>query len=842
MHPFHLPWSFFFFIIITFVLIHAPKFASPVDEHYLNSKGTFACGSIENIGYPFWGSDRPDYCAFPGFQLNCSDLTPDVRVMSATYHVLGINNENRLLTLAGTDYLDNLCPTFLINTTLNPDLFEFTSDSQDISLYYRCPPPPTQYQIRDLSSSVILLVISSQRIWVAVECKIIAYVIVAEAPAGNVATTFYVTVQFESTKSCSLVNGQLTCPFKPVSFLFSKCNTYSAPSLSSGIHDAPSLFLFLLIFPHSAHGTHSSAQNNTSTFPNCNQTFSCGGLQNLSYPFIGGPRPSYCGPPGFFLTCTDDEIPQLIMDSLSYRIIQLDRNIESIMLSRSELYNNTCTLQFANTSLSSPLFNLSPDSKNLSLFYECTPVQVQVYILENLFWCGDGNLSSAAYDVLGPVPNDPIFKIIRCNISIKLPMLQAAADKIETNSSTLREALMEGFSVIYTTPNEDDCVRCRDSDRDCGFLDHFVCICGDRICNIPDKKKILLITGLIASGVISGILLGVWCLLWIQRRKRIAAQSQSKDLAATPPLGKGLGPTTPSTTHSESFPSYPSVKSDLEKGSTYFGVQVFGYAELEKATDNFDPSKELGEGGFGTVYHGVLSDGRVVAVKRLFEKNLKRVEQFINEIKILADIRHPNLVTLYGCTSRHSRELLLVYEYIPNGTVADHLHGRRAKSGLLTWPVRLRIAIETANALAYLHGKEIIHRDVKTNNILLDNSFHVKVADFGLSRLFPNDVTHVSTAPQGTPGYVDPEYYQCYHLTDKSDVYSFGVVLIELISAKQALEFFQESETSTPHLRRATIRSQVGGVHGGGRTQNPDLRLTQALKFGDQPIEPQVRW
>ncbi|KAL6190351.1 hypothetical protein ACLB2K_036749 [Fragaria x ananassa] len=239
---------------------------------------------------------------------------------------------------------------------------------------------------------------------------------------------------------------------------------------------------------------------------------------------------------------------------------------------------------------------------------------------------------------------------------------------------------------------------------------------------------------------------------------------------------------------SRNISSQPYSNSDLDGDSAYFGLSVFAYNELEEATNHFDSKRELGDGGFGTVYHGKLKDGREVAVKRLHEHNYKREEQFMNEIEIITRLRHKNLVTLYGCTSRRSRELLLVYEYIPNGTVADHLHGDLAHHGLLTWPIRMRIAIETANALSYLHASDILHRDVKTSNILLDNNLCVKVADFGLSRNFPLDITHVSTAPQGTPGYVDPQYHQCYQLTSKSDVYSFGVVLIELISSMPAVD------------------------------------------------------
>ncbi|XP_022871244.1 LEAF RUST 10 DISEASE-RESISTANCE LOCUS RECEPTOR-LIKE PROTEIN KINASE-like 1.1 isoform X2 [Olea europaea var. sylvestris] len=309
----------------------------------------------------------------------------------------------------------------------------------------------------------------------------------------------------------------------------------------------------------------------------------------------------------------------------------------------------------------------------------------------------------------------------------------------------------------------DDCLNCHRGGGNCTTKtdNEFRC---DKVTEKRRDFKMILAAAIPGSVVILCLLGVLGFFIWRHKRRINDAYLLSRNISSDP------------------------SKSDIEGGSLFFGIPVFTYTELEEATNNFDSSKELGDGGFGTVYYGKLRDGREVAIKRLYEHNYKRLEQFMNEIKILTCLRHPNLVSLYGCTSRRSRELLLVYEYIPNGTVADHIHGDRANEAPLSWPIRMKIAIETACALAYLHASDIIHRDVKTNNLLLDNSFCVKVADFGLSRLFPNDVTHISTAPQGTPGYVDPEYHQCYQLTDRSDVYSFGVVLTELISSMPAVD------------------------------------------------------
>jgi serine/threonine protein kinase len=216
----------------------------------------------------------------------------------------------------------------------------------------------------------------------------------------------------------------------------------------------------------------------------------------------------------------------------------------------------------------------------------------------------------------------------------------------------------------------------------------------------------------------------------------------------------------------------------------------FSGRELKRATGNFSRDNLLGAGGYGEVYKGVLGDGTVVAVKCAKLGNTKSTDQVLNEVRVLSQVNHRSLVRLLGCCV-DLEQPLMVYEFIPNGTLADHLYGPMSRSPL-GWRQRLAIARQTAEGIAYLHfaaSPPIYHRDIKSSNILLDDRLDGKVSDFGLSRLAEPGLSHVSTCAQGTLGYLDPEYYRNYQLTDKSDVYSFGVVLLELLTSKRAIDF-----------------------------------------------------
>ncbi|KAK9064246.1 hypothetical protein SSX86_015626 [Deinandra increscens subsp. villosa] len=231
-----------------------------------------------------------------------------------------------------------------------------------------------------------------------------------------------------------------------------------------------------------------------------------------------------------------------------------------------------------------------------------------------------------------------------------------------------------------------------------------------------------------------------------------------------------------------------STHRELEGSYSLDNVRSFSYKELRIATYNFDRSTKIGRGGFGVVYKGILKDGTRVAVKTLSAESKQGVREFLAEINSIANVRHPNLVELIGCCVEGTHRIL-VYEFVENNSLDHALLGKKTKIPELDWERRSKICIGTANGLAYLHEElkpHIVHRDIKASNILLDKDFTPKIGDFGLAKLFPDSITHISTKLAGTTGYLAPEYVLGGQLTLKADVYSFGVLVLETISGRSS--------------------------------------------------------
>lgn len=302
--------------------------------------------------------------------------------------------------------------------------------------------------------------------------------------------------------------------------------------------------------------------------------------------------------------------------------------------------------------------------------------------------------------------------------------------------------------------------------------------------------------GIVASGIVAISCLLI-CPCFYGKRKATSHTVLAKD-----PVSMDSVKSLDNNSASEKVPPSPlrvppSPKYSISPKLSRLGSIHLNLSQVARATQNFSRSLQIGEGGFGTVYRAQLEDGQVVAIKRAKKEFYASLQtEFSSEVELLAKIDHRNLVKLLGFVDKGD-ERLIITEYVPNGTLREHLDGQRDK--ILDFNQRLEIAIDVAHGLTYLHTyaeKQIIHRDIKSSNILLTESMRAKVADFGFARLGPmdSDKTHISTKVKGTVGYLDPEYMKTYQLTTKSDVYSFGVLLLETLTGRRPVELKRPSD------------------------------------------------
>ncbi|KAJ6402502.1 hypothetical protein OIU84_014576 [Salix udensis] len=359
------------------------------------------------------------------------------------------------------------------------------------------------------------------------------------------------------------------------------------------------LFTLLLFF----HLTASLPSNGASNLSNGNQNFSCGDLTNITYPFTGAQRPSHCGPPEFHLECYHNLTTTLTVNSRPYRVTQVNQTSQTLRLSILILYDDsTCIHPFNTTTFDNSSFSLVPNHSTVSLFYGCeNPGDMENFKLS----CPWPEYSEGFFMIGDPVPGPPFMH--KCQTSFQVPILRSQEQLRDEGLSLLVEVLKEGFDVSYSNARPY-----------CGFYPAFLCFFPPfYACFFMDDLLPLLwllrIIGVsLASGAVLVIIVGGWVMVFKRMKKRKSAMEQFEGLpAVTPTSSIGLAT---SANFFRATPYIANSKSGIDKSSTYFGVRVFSYNELEEATNCFDSSKQLGDGGFGTVYHGLLRDGPLAAV------------------------------------------------------------------------------------------------------------------------------------------------------------------------------------------------------------------------------------
>ncbi|MED6198945.1 hypothetical protein PIB30_071450 [Stylosanthes scabra] len=536
---------------------------------------------------------------------------------------------------------------------------------------------------------------------------------------------------------------------------------------------------------------------------NVNALRNCEDCGHMKVPFPLSTSPN-CGDQNYKIRCNSGTLWFDTINGSSYIITSINPTFQRLVIQPPGLANNTCmSRDFKNEGMwldtNSP-FNIT--SSNTLILMNCSQE-----ILTMLFNCSSTSICHKYVQEGNPViskacgPTSRASKLccdIKTGGSATAHRIRVRDDRCAAYASfpNLDPSLpvsmwRPGVEIEWQLPTEPPCKVA----GDCLDLANSGCRGGKCLCNagfhwdpVNGKcqdtkcqhgsgcklsKKSPLIGGLILAGTILVAGAMFTAMGYYFQRKRMKREIQKRITSKANLI----------------------LNSDNNNGRS---AKVFTIKEITKATNNFSKSNLLGAGGFGEVFKGVLDDGTVIAIKRAKHGNIRGIDQILNEVKILCQVNHRSLVRLLGCCVELPNEPVLVYEYVSNGTLFEHLHNKNSSKWIrLGWHSRLRIAHQTAEGLAYLHDAaipKIYHRDIKSSNILLDEKLDAKVSDFGLSKLAATEASHITTCAQGTLGYLDPDYYVNFQLTEKSDVYSFGVVLLELLSSKKAIDFNREED------------------------------------------------
>ncbi|CAK9875645.1 unnamed protein product [Sphagnum jensenii] len=537
---------------------------------------------------------------------------------------------------------------------------------------------------------------------------------------------------------------------------------------------------------------------------------SCG---NMSVPYpLSTSAVGACGRPEYRLNCTAAQQLELVTTTGSYPILSIDAASRLIVVAPAELTGSSCvTPDLINGGFElDPNLDFNLSSRNTVMLLNCTSVMLQSPLnCSATSPCRQFAETVAAANGCG---ND-----LCCSFesgpttAYKIPLssqeCSAYTSVIDLDPMLPPSEWSYGIEIQWQVPLEPSCRTTSDCETNSTCMpdpstNTLKCLCNSAY--HWDSVNGYCVLSLTCS--VTALLLGYAVLTWIFRRKR---QQKLAELMR--------------------FKEFSSRLSHVNGGGKY--PRVFTTKEMRKATNGFSKDRVLGSGGFGEVYKGII-DGTVIAVKSAKLGNLKGINQVINEVCILSQVNHRNLVRLLGCCV-DLKQPLLIYEYVPNGNLFEHLH--KSRGVFLDWKTRLQIALQTAEGLAYLHFAaypSIYHRDIKSSNILLDNLLNARVSDFGLSTLASPDLSHISTTVQGTLGYLDPSYYHNFQLTDKSDVYSFGVVLLELVSSQRAIDFSREQDDVNLAIYAKT-KSEKGKLL---ELIDPELIATAAPKIVDTMI------